>query len=163
METMMDTRLDTLIIGGGQAGLALGYRLRQAGRRFVVVEAADRLGDSWRNRWDSLTLFTPRRYDALPGMRFLGDPEGYPGKDEVADYLESYARHFDLPVLPGSPVISVRPDLTDGFAVETGHMELSTRQVVVATGGFSGPRIPAFSGGLDAGVVQLHSSEYRNP
>jgi putative flavoprotein involved in K+ transport len=159
----MNTQLDTVIVGGGQAGLALGYYLHRAGRRFVIIDGADRLGDSWRRRWDSLTLFTPRRYDALPGLPFPGEPEGYPGKDEVADYLEGYARHFDLPVLPGSPVISVRRDLSDGFAIETGRMELSARQVVVATGGFSGPVIPGFAARLDAGVVQLHSSGYRNP
>jgi putative flavoprotein involved in K+ transport len=158
-----DARLDTVVVGGGQAGLALGYHLKQAGRRFVIVEAADRLGDSWRRRWDSLTLFTPRRYDALPGLPFPGDPDGYPGKDEVADYLEGYARHFHLPVLSGSPVISVRRDLSDGFALETGWMEFSARQVVVATGGFSGPVVPRFAGRLDPGIVQLHSSAYRNP
>jgi putative flavoprotein involved in K+ transport len=159
----MSSQLDTVIIGGGQAGLALGYHLQRAGRRFAILEAGDRVGDSWRRRWDSLTLFTPRRYDALPGMAFPGDPEGCPGKDEVADYLEAYAQRFDLPVLTGSPVISVRRDLTDGFSIETGRMELSARQVVIATGGFSGPRVPSFARRIDAGVVQLHSSTYRNP
>jgi putative flavoprotein involved in K+ transport len=159
----MSAQLDTVIIGAGQAGLALGYHLQRAGRRFVIVEAGERPGASWRSRWDSLTLFTPRRYDALPGMSFPGDPEGYPGKDEVADYLEAYARHFDLPVEAGSPVVSVRRDMSDGFAVETGRMEMSARQVVVATGGFSGPRIPGFAERLEGAVVQLHSSAYRNP
>src|SRR5918912_3185941 len=163
VDTSFDSDLDTVVIGAGQAGLALAYYLRRDCRRFVVLEAADRVGDSWRRRWDSLTLFTPRRYDALPGLSFPGDPEGYPGKDEVADYLEGYARHFDLPVLPGSPVISVRRDLSDGFAVETGWMEFSARQVVVATGGFSGPLVPQFGRRLDPRVVQLHSSAYRNP
>jgi putative flavoprotein involved in K+ transport len=154
--------LDTVVVGGGQAGLAIAHHLQRAGRRFVVVEAADRLGDAWRRRWDSLTLFTPRRYDALPGLTFPGDPEGCPGKDEVADYLEDYARHFQLPVRLSSPVRSVRPD-GDGFVVETGGDALEARQVVVATGGFAGPFVPACAPRLDAGVAQLHSSAYRNP
>jgi putative flavoprotein involved in K+ transport len=158
-----DSRLDTVIVGGGQAGLALGHHLQRAGHRFVVVEAADRLGASWRRRWDSLTLFTPRRFDALPGLPFPGDPEGFPGKDEVADYLEGYAQRFELPVLAGSPVLSVRRDLSDGFAIETGWMEFNARQVVVASGGFAGPRVPAFAGRLGPGVVQVHSTDYRNP
>jgi putative flavoprotein involved in K+ transport len=163
VDTPLDTPLDTVIIGAGQAGLALGYHLQRAGRRFVIVDAAERVGDSWRRRWDSLTLFTPRRYDALPGMTFPGDPEGCPGKNEVADYLDSYAAQFGLPVRLGRPVTSVRRDLADGFVVETARETLTARQVVVATGGFTGPVIPRFAAGLGAGVVQLHSSAYRNP
>ena len=155
--------LDTVVVGGGQAGLAVAHELQQAGRRFVVVEAADRLGDSWRRRWDSLTLFTPRRYDALPGLRFPGDPEGCPGKDEVADYLEGYARRFDLPVRLGAPVDAVRRDPAGGFTVATGGEVLGARQVVVATGGFSGPAVPALARRLGTDVVQLHSSAYSNP
>jgi putative flavoprotein involved in K+ transport len=158
----MDT-YDTVIIGGGQAGLALAHHLQRAGRRFVVLEAADRLGDSWRRRWDSLTLFTPRRYDALPGLPFPGDPEGCPGKDEVADYLEGYGRHFALPVRLSSPVQSVRRDGSGGFEIEAGGEILRSRQVVVATGGFTGPAIPAVAARLDPRVAQLHSSAYRNP
>src|SRR4051812_10218953 len=158
----MSTRLDTVIVGGGQAGLALGYPLQRAGRRFAIVDAADRVGDSWRSRWDSLTLFTPRRYDALPGLPFPGDPEGYPGKDEVADYLEGYARRFELPVLLGHRVTGVRREggSTGGFTVETGRGTLEARQVVVACGGFTGPVVPGFARRLDEGVVQLHSSSY---
>ena len=156
------TTLATVIIGGGQAGLALAHKLQQAGRRFVVLEAADRLGDAWRRRWDSLTLFTPRRYDALPGLPFPGDPEGCPGKDEVADYLEDYALTFDLPVRLGSPVRSVRRDGPE-FVVSTDAEEFTTRQVVVAAGGFSGPAVPSFAARLAPGIAQLHSSAYRSP
>ena len=157
----MDTRIDTVVVGGGQAGLALGYHLRRAGRRFTIVEASDRLEDSWRRRRDSLTLFTPRRDDALPGLAVPGPSRGFPGKDEVADYLQAYARRFRLPVEPGSPVVSVRRDLSDGFAIETGRLELGARQVVVATG--STPAVPRFAARLDPRVPQLHSDAYRNP
>jgi putative flavoprotein involved in K+ transport len=156
------TTLDTVIIGGGQAGLALGHHLRRAGRRFMIVDSADRVGDSWRRRWDSLTLFTPRRYDALPGLRFPGDPEGCPGKDEVADYLQTYAKHFDLPVRLASPVTSVRRDGLGGFTVETSQETFQARQVVVATGGFTGPAVPDVAVQLHPRVGQLHSSAYRN-
>jgi putative flavoprotein involved in K+ transport len=163
VDATLDTRLDTVVIGAGQAGLALAYHLRRDCRRFVVLEAADRVGDSWRRRWDSLTLFTPRRYDALPGMKFPGNPEGYPGKDEVADYLDSYAAQFNLPVRLGRRVRSVRRDGAGGFSVDTSQETFTARQVVVATGGFTGPAIPGFAAGLGADVVQLHSSAYRNP
>ncbi len=159
----MRTHVETVIIGGGQAGLALGYHLQRAGRRFVILEGADRVGDSWRRRWDSLTLFTPRRYDALPGMTFPGDPEGCPGKDEVADYLETYAARFELPVRLAEPVTSLRRDGLGGFTVETSVSVLEAEQVVVATGGFTGPAIPQFAAGLDPRIAQFHSTAYRNP
>ena len=163
MDMSFDSDLDTVVIGAGQAGLALAYYLRRDCRRFVVLEAADRLGDSWRRRWDSLTLFTPRRYDALPDMKFPGDPEGYPSKDEAADYLDSYASQFNLPVRLGRAVRSVRRDGAGGFVVDTTKETFQARQVVVAIGGFNEPVIPGFAGRLGPDVVQLHSSAYRNP
>ena len=160
----LDTPLDTVVVGAGQAGLALGHYLQRAGRRFVVLEAAERVGDSWRRRWDSLTLFTPRRYDALPGMRFPGDPEGYPGKDEVADYLDAYASQFDLPVRLGRRVTSVRRDGAGRFRRRHERRRPSRPgRSSWPRGAFTGPAIPGFAGRLGSDVVQLHSSAYRNP
>src|SRR4051794_9559373 len=154
---------DVVVIGAGQAGLTMGYELAQQGRQFLIVEAADSVGPAWRTRWDSLTLFTPRRYDSLPGLEFPGDPDGYPGRDEVIAYLESYAETHDLPVELGTEVRSVkrenagfRLDLQDGAAVVAD-------QVVVATGPFQIPRIPALAADLDPAVFQTHSVGYRNP
>jgi putative flavoprotein involved in K+ transport len=154
---------DVAVIGAGQAGLTMGYELAQQNRRFVILDTADSVGAAWRTRWDSLTLFTPRRYDSLPGLEFPGDPDGYPGRDEVIAYFESYAEAHDLPVQLGSEVRSVkrenggfRLDLQDGAAVEAD-------QVVVATGPFQVPRVPALAADLDAAVFQTHSVGYRNP
>jgi putative flavoprotein involved in K+ transport len=108
---------EVLVVGGGQAGLAAGYYLSRAEIPFLILEAAPRLGASWRRRWDSLQLFTAARYSALPGLDFPGDPEHFPGKDEVADYLEAYAREFELPVRLSSKVTSLRPS-NGGYRIE---------------------------------------------
>jgi putative flavoprotein involved in K+ transport len=154
---------DILVIGAGQAGLALGYHLARAGADFLHIDASARVGDVWRERWDSLRLFTPRRYDALPGAVLPGDPDGYPGKDEVADHLESYAERFDLPVHLGCRVTAVRARRSEGFTVDTTTGSYRARQLVVATGPFTTPSVPGCAGDLDARVQQLHSSAYRNP
>ncbi|GLZ14888.1 putative oxidoreductase CzcO [Actinomadura sp. NBRC 104425] len=159
----MNAPLDTLIIGGGQAGLALGHYLRRAGLDFAIVDAHPRVGESWRRRWDSLTLFTPRRYDALPGLPFPGDPDGHPGKDEVADYLERYAAHFDLPMHLNSRVEAVHPGPDGGFEVQTSAASYTAARVVIASGAFHTPRVPGFAADLAEDVVQLHSTGYRNP
>ncbi len=154
---------DVLVIGGGQAGLAIGYHLARQGRRFRILEAADAPAAAWRSRWDSLRLFTPAGRDGLPGLPFPGDPDRYPTRDEVVDYLTGYARHFDLPVELGRRVTSVRGE-AGGFRVETADGAVETAdQVVVATGPFQTPRLPAIAGDLGEGVQQLHSSEYRRP
>jgi putative flavoprotein involved in K+ transport len=155
--------LDVLVIGGGQAGLAMGYHLKRAGHRFQIVERQGRLGDSWRNRYDSLVLFTPRSYSALPGLAVPGDPDGYPSKDEIADYLERYARHFELPVLPSTGIRSLTR-LEGGFRARTDAGEIvDTRAVVLATGAFQRPAIPAISHELSPNVLQLTTEDYKRP
>ncbi|HST57314.1 MAG TPA: NAD(P)/FAD-dependent oxidoreductase [Longimicrobium sp.] len=151
-----------IVIGGGQAGLAMGYHLARRGIEFVILDAAPRVGDAWRGRWDSLRLFTPARYSGLPGMTFPGDPDRYPGKDDVADYLEVYAAHFDLPVRAGQRVRAVRPG-RGGWTAETVDGQYDAAQVVVATGPFQRPAVPALGSELPSGVVQIHSASYQNP
>ncbi|HEY1179310.1 MAG TPA: NAD(P)-binding domain-containing protein [Phytomonospora sp.] len=153
---------DILIIGGGQAGLATAQRLGARGRRPVVLDAAEQPGESWRRRWDSLRLFTTARRSALPGLPFPGPQGRYPGKDEVADYLTAYAGHFDLDVRHGTAVRRLR--LRDGrFEAETDRGPHHADAVVVATGPFQKPYVPAVSAAFGPEVVQLHSAEYRNP
>ncbi|MPZ90490.1 MAG: FAD-dependent oxidoreductase [Actinobacteria bacterium] len=154
-------RVETVIIGGGQAGLSVGYHLAQRGRPFVILDANGRIGDSWRKRWDSLRVFTPARYNGLPGWAFPAPARSFPTKDEVADYLEAYAARFELPVRTGVHVEGVskkgnRYIITAGDRFEADH-------VVVATGAYHTPRVPAFDRELDSRIVQMHSSEYRNP
>src|SRR5436190_23812874 len=155
-------RLEVVVVGAGQAGLALGYFLAQQGRRFVILEAGEAVGSAWRNRWESLVLFTPRRYDALPGLDFSGDPDGYPARDEVIGYLEEYARRFELPTEFES---RVRPlaQSDDAFVLEVPGRTIVADQVVVATGPFQAPNIPSLGGQLAQDVVQMHSTGYRNP
>lgn len=158
----MDTTTDILVIGGGQAGLSVSYHLRRLGVEHLVLDASDRIGDAWRTRWDSLTLFTPRRYDSLDGMRMPGDPAGSPTKDEMADYLEAYVARFDLPVLTGHRVTSLRRD-GDDFLAETAAGTFRAHQVIVAMSNYQQPRIPAFAHELDAHIRQLHAAAYASP
>lgn len=160
--TTCDDCLDVIVIGAGQAGLAIAYHLTRQNARFLVVDRAASLGDSWRNRWDSLRLFTPAQYDGMPGMAFPAPADTYPTKDEVAEYLTTYAARFQLPVLLDCTVNRLE-HLGDRFAVHTTQGILRARQVVVATGPFQIPAIPALADGLAADVFQLHSAYYRNP
>ncbi len=155
-------RFDTVVIGAGQAGLAVGYYLARQGRDFVVLDAGARVGDSWRQRWDSLRLFTPARHDGLPGMPFPASPDAYPTKDEMADYLEAYASRFGIPVRVGVTVERLAREEA-GYVLQAGGRRIEADHVVVATGGFRRPRVPAFASGLDTAVFQIHSSRYRNP
>jgi putative flavoprotein involved in K+ transport len=153
---------DVVVIGGSQAGLAVGYHLAQRGLRFLILEAGPEIGHVWRSRWDSLTLFTPAQYSGLPGMAFPVPRDTYPSKDAVATYLESYVSTFDLPVRLNARVTSLTQ--RDGaYVVTTEDEEYMASQVVVATGPFQVPFVPPVAGDLDEGVFQIHSADYRNP
>jgi len=155
-------RLETVVIGGGQAGLAVGHYLASDDADFVILDGASRIGESWRRRWDSLRLFTPAGYSALPGMPFPAPPGHLPDKDEVADYLTRYAERFDLPVRLGTRVRSVERD-GERFVVHAGDHVYEADHVVVATGPFQQPKVPAISRRLAPEIHQLHSSGYHNP
>ena len=153
---------DVIVIGGGQAGLSVGYHLSRAGGgRFVILDANERIGDSWRRRWDSLRLFTPAKFDGLDGMPFPAPRSYFPTKDEMANYLEAYAAHFRLPVRNGVRVERLF-ERNGRFVVSTGSRELEAQQVVVAMARYQRPRIPEFARELSGTIAQLHSSEYRN-
>ena len=154
--------IQTVVIGGGQAGLSVGYHLQRLGLPFVILDANERIGDAWRQRWDSLRLFTPAHFDGLDGRPFPAPWHSFPTKDEMADYLEEYARDFELPVLTGVRVERLVKD-GDGFLVEAGLQRFEADNVVIAMANFQKPRVPEFATQLDAGILQLHSSEYRSP
>jgi putative flavoprotein involved in K+ transport len=155
-------RFDTIVIGAGQAGLSAGYHLQRAGGSFVILDSNDRVGDNWRRRYDSLRLFTPARYAGLPGTRFPAPRSSAPTKDELAAYLEAYAERFTLPVRTGVHVDRVwREGLR--YVVAAGEQRLEAANVIVATGAHREPRVPALARELDPSIVQLHSTEYRNP
>ena len=155
-------RFGTIVVGAGQAGLSAGYHLQQHDLDFVIVDAQRRIGDVWRNRWDSLRLFTPAKYSGLPGMPFPAHPAHLPDKDEVADYMERYADRFDLPVRSSTRAESLAHD-GERWILRTDHGTLEADNVVVATGPFQRPNVPALAARLDASIHQLHSSAYRSP
>ena len=155
-------RIDTVVIGAGQSGLSVGYHLAGSGVPFVILEANDRVGDTWRRRWDSLKLFTPARFDGLVGKPFPAPPGTFPTKDAMADYLESYAREFKLPVRTGMQVTRLSRH-GDRFLVTTKDSTIEANQVVVAMATFQRPTTPVFARELDHRIAQLHSVDYRNP
>lgn len=152
---------ETIVIGGGQAGLATGYSLSKRNLPFLILDANARVGDSWRNRWDSLRLFSPARFDSLPGMRFPADANAFPTKDQMADYLASYAQRFDLPVRNSTRVDRLTHN-GERFVVEAGGNAFEADNVIVAMSSWQQPHIPVFGSQLDPRITQLHSSEYKN-
>jgi putative flavoprotein involved in K+ transport len=154
--------LDVIVIGGGQAGLSVGYHLRRQGMRFVIVDASERIGDVWRQRWETLRLFTPAWLDSLDGLPFPAPAHHFPTKDEMGDYLEQYATHFELPVLSGTRVTALeRSD--GGYLVRTSRGDFRAPQVIVAMSSYQRRRLPPFARELSPGIVQLHSSDYQRP
>jgi putative flavoprotein involved in K+ transport len=158
---MTDTA-DVLVIGAGQAGLVMGHYLAERRRRFLIVDAGAEIGDAWRSRWDSLKLFTPAQFDNLPGLPFPAPTGTYPGKDDVADYLQAYAARFQLSVRLNTRVISLTRSAV-AYVVNAGDEALEARTVVVATGPFHVPFVPPIAKGLDPDVTQIHSVSYRHP
>lgn len=157
-------QFDVVVIGGGQAGLSVGHYLTRLGVRFVILDAGARIGDVWRNRWDSLKLFTACRWDGLPGFGFPKSKKYiFPTKDEMGDYLESYAQHFALPVRTNSRVERVAARDGGGYVVRTAGCEYFADQVVVAMSSYQRPKVPEFARELDPGITQIHSFDYRNP
>ena len=156
-------QVDVAVIGAGQAGLAIGYFLRRQGRRFAIVDRADAIGSAWRERWESLTLFTPRRYSALPGLPFPGDPDGYPTRDELTAYLERYAEAVELPVELTSEVTTLERGDEGRFRLEVAGRTIVADQVVVATGPFQTPYVPTIAESLADNVFQTHAVGYRRP
>src|SRR5512134_3597813 len=158
---MTTESFDTVIVGGGQAGLATGYHLKRSDRSFVILDASARVGDAWRGRWDSLRLYSPASHDGLPGLRFPAKRTSYPTTHEMADYLESYAAHFELPVRPDTAVDTLAAE--DGrYVLRAGERRFVADNVVVATGVMQKPNVPSFAPELDPRVRQLHSADYRN-
>jgi putative flavoprotein involved in K+ transport len=156
------TRINTIVIGGGQAGLSVGYHLARQGVPFLILEAHNRVGDVWRQRWDSLRLFSPARFDGLDGMRFPARSHYFPTKDEMADFLESYARHFQLPVRTGVRVDGLTRE-DEGFVVTAGDQRFLADNVVIAMASYQKPKTPPFAAELDPSITQMHSMDYRRP
>jgi putative flavoprotein involved in K+ transport len=160
--TFSTKKVETIVIGGGQAGLSVGYHLAKHGESFQILDANKRIGDAWRKRWDSLRLFTPARYSSLPGLPFPAKGDTFPTKEEMADYLEKYAERFHLPVQTGARVEKLAKQ-GDGFSVTAGAQRFEAENVVVAMGNYQQPQKPEFAEELDPGILQVHSGEYRNP
>ena len=161
---MTTQHIETLVVGAGQAGLATGYHLQRLGCPFLIVDGNQRIGDNWRQHWDTLALYSPAKYDGLPGLSFPGSPWSFPGKDDVADFLEKYAIHHDLPVRMSTRIDRLEPRAEGGYRAVVGEHTITCDNVVVSTGTFGRtPHIPDFAADLDASIQQLHSCEYKRP
>ena len=152
---------DTIIIGAGQAGLAVGYFLKQTKQKYVLLDKGNEAGDSWNKRYDSLILFTPRIYSSLPGMSLEGEEQGFPDKDEIAAYLKRYAERFEIPIHFHTEVVNLSK-MNGHFFIKTNQDAYQAKNVVIATGAFQTPKIPSFAKEFSTDIQQLHSSEYRN-
>jgi putative flavoprotein involved in K+ transport len=160
--TLPRDSIETVVIGGAQAGLATSYHLKRLGLDHVILDENEQVGAAWRNRWESLRLFTPGRYDSLPGMPYPGPPNSIPGKDDIADYLQTYASRFGLPVRTGVKVDRVAAE-GDRYLVDAADAQIRAKNVVVATGAFHTPRVPAFASRLNPDIVQVRASDYQRP
>ena len=152
---------DVIIIGAGQAGLSMGYYLKQTNLSFLILDKGARIGEVWKNRYDSLKLFTPRAYSSLPGLALDGIQNDYPIKDDIANYLSTYANTFKLPVKLKVVVQGIHKT-ESGFRITTDQEDFTAKNVVIATGAFQKPHFPKFSIRLSDDILQLHSSEYKN-
>lgn len=152
----------TVVIGAGQAGLATGYYLKKARQSFVMLDKNEKVGDEWKNRYDSLVLFSPRMYSALPGLQIKGDPNGFPDKHEMVQYLQQYAQKFQLPLRLQTKATRVWKE-NGHFHIQTNNQVYKAENVIVASGPFQTPKIPFFSQNLSPDIKQLHSSQYKNP
>jgi putative flavoprotein involved in K+ transport len=166
MQDSATSRHETVVVGAGQTGLAAAYHLARHGIDFVVLEASERVGDVWRNRYDSLLLYSPAQANALPGLRFPLPRNTSPTGRQMGDYLEAYAAHHRFPMRTGVRVRGLRA--VDGAGSPSFEMDTTTGpmiadQVIVATGAFQQPRVPEFAGELDSGIRQVHSADYRGP
>ncbi len=153
---------ETVVIGGGQAGLSVGYGLAKKGKSFIILDANNRVGDAWRHRWDSLKLFTPSYLNGLEGMRFPGKRHRFITKDEMADYLEAYAKKFQLPLHSGLKVDRLTKN-NGRFEIRAGNRIFESKNVVVAMTNYQNAKVPEFATNLKPSILQLHSKEYRNP
>ena len=160
---MNNFHYDTIVVGAGQAGLAAGYHLARSGLRFTILDSNQEIGAAWDRRWETLRLFTPVRYNALPGLKFPGAPYALPGKSDVAAYLRLYARTFSLPVQRGVTVTALHRNPGGFVATTSDGSSLTASSVIVATGANQRPHIPAFASSISPAVVQMHSSDYRKP
>ncbi len=159
---MSNESFDTIVVGGGQAGLAAGYHLAKHRKNFIILDKEQRAGDAWRKRWDSLRLFTPSQFNSLPGMTFPKPINYFPTKDEVSDYLEEYVEQFQLPMRHNMKVDELKRG-RDGYDIVVGTSSFHARHVIVATGPYQVPHVPSFARELDPSILQIHSSSYCNP
>lgn len=158
------SEVDVVVVGGGQAGLAMSHVLGESDIPHMVLDGATRIGETWRNRWDSFTLVTPNWMLRLPGHEYSGDePDGFMGRDRVVAHLEDYAASLEPPIRPGTRVEEITVGANSDYSVRTTRGDISARRVVVACGTFHRPRLPAAAAGVPRGVTTLHSSGYRSP